>query len=457
MAIFPECSFEVLLAGGVFVPGERAEGSLEIVAPRSIAHAEYVKLEFRSRAWAGYRSGKHRKIAQRDMFPVPLRIDLPGDLPAGTHRYPFTVDVPEWLPPGFRARDCAIEHTMITRLDVSWAKDPSATTPCLVVLPPVDGTQRPVATRSPADFHSAIALEVTLASSVLALDEPLVGKVALRSGHAARFDGVDLAFGGVGRSTMAKGDVRPTAYVSKVRIAAEALRSGKAVPFTISPHPSLVPSFQSSFIDHEPILRVSVAVPWLSDPAFDIPLQILPLGSTIGGAASAGDVGNDRLREIAAVMAKGTGLRAGLLPTLVEGELGPVRVRLGDAPRGAELGLHICCAARTRPRSCVRSSTWCSTTSRSPRTFASPITIWASASASPTTIRSACSRSPRSPSGARRRWPPRSDTSPSPPPRARRESPGKRRPRSRRRSSSPRARRCTGSRFACASSPVKSE
>lgn len=342
MALFPECTFEALLTGGVFVPGERAEGSLEIVAPQAIPRAEQLVLEFRSRAWAGYGSGKNRKIVSRDMFTAPLRVDLAGELAAGTHRYPFAFDVPHWLPPGFRARDCAIEHTIVARLDVNWAKDPSTTIHCLVVPPPAMGTRVSVATRSPlTDFHDTVALEVTLESSVLELDEPLVGKVALRSGHSARFDGVDLAFGGLGRITMAKGDVRPTGFVSKVRIPAEALRDGKAVPFSIPPHRALVPSFRSSFIDHEATLRVSVAVPWLRDPTFDVPLQILPRGSTIGGAASAGDVGNERLRDIAVVMAKGTGLRTGRLPTLIEGEVGPVRLGLVDAPRGAELGLQV--------------------------------------------------------------------------------------------------------------------
>jgi hypothetical protein len=341
MALFPECTFEVLLSGGVFVPGERARGTLKVTAKETIPRTDHLELEFRTRAWAGYGSGKSRAMVRRDVLTVPFRVDLPKELAAGVHRFPFEFDVPEWLPPGFRGQDCAIEHTITSHLEVHWAKDPHQVTHCLVVPPPVEGAPKSLATRSPLGFHKELSLEVTLASTVIVLGEPIVGRVALRSGHAARFDGIDLTFGSVGKITMARGDARLSNYRSKLRITADALRGGMAVPFTLAPHEGLVPSFKSSFIDHEAVLQVRAAVPWLHDPVFDIPLRILPRGSTIAGEASAGEVGNERLSRLAALMAKEIGLRPGPTPTLLSGAIGPVVLCVTDAPRGADLGLGV--------------------------------------------------------------------------------------------------------------------
>lgn len=57
--------------------------------------------------------------------------------------------------------------------------------------------------------------------------------------------------------------------------------------------------------------------------------------------ASAGVVGSERLRLLAAAMALSTGLREGRAPTLVEGAAGPVTLRIIDAPREARLGIDV--------------------------------------------------------------------------------------------------------------------
>ena len=72
MALFPKCSFEVLVTGGVLMPGTRVDGELVVTAPEPIPRAEHVDLVFRSLAWAGYGSGKSRTVERRQMFCAPL-------------------------------------------------------------------------------------------------------------------------------------------------------------------------------------------------------------------------------------------------------------------------------------------------------------------------------------------------------------------------------------------------
>jgi len=343
MALFPKCSFEVLVAGGVLMPGTRVDGTLVVTAPEPIPRAEHVELVFSSIAEAGYGSGKQRTVERRVMFNAPFRVDLPGEpLSAGTHRFPFSINLPAWLPPAYQGDDCSIVHLIETRVDVDWAIDPTAKAYPAVAALPRQGTRRPLTTRSPAGFHESIVLEVTLASSVLADDEPLNGQIALRSGHAARFDAVDLRLGGAAKITMGRGDRRLGAAVT-IRVPAAALRGGEAVPFRFpATKGQIPPSFRSSFIDHDVVLAVSVDIPWASDPGFELLLDVLPPGSPLVGASGESVVGGERLRRIASVMAQNTGLHEGHPPTLVEGSVaGPIAVRLTDAPREARLGIDV--------------------------------------------------------------------------------------------------------------------
>jgi hypothetical protein len=342
MALFPSCSFQVLVPDGVFVPGTKVDGMLVVVAPEDIPRAESVDLVFRSVAWAGYGAGNSRTVARRVMYEAPLHVALTrAALPAGRHQFPFKLDLPPWLPPGYTGSDCGIHHEISMRLDVDWAVDPVTKLVPVIAMVPREGTRTPLITRSPAGFHESIVLEVTLASTVIAHDEPLMGQVALRSGHAARFDAIELLFAGSARITMTRGDRRRGAG-HMIRIPADALRGGEAVPFQFPPSPHFPASFRSSFIDHAAALTVSADISWATDPSFDLMIDVLPVGSSIAGATGSAIVGGERLRRIAGVMAQETGLHDGRRPVLVEGNVaGPVSVRISDAPRSGRLGLDI--------------------------------------------------------------------------------------------------------------------
>ncbi|MDB5213945.1 MAG: hypothetical protein JWO86_1872 [Myxococcaceae bacterium] len=341
MALFPDCSFQVLLPGGVLMPGTRVDGTLVVEAPEPIPRAEHVDLVFQSVAWAGYASGKSREVERRTMFDAPLHVDLAAKaLPAGRHEFPFSIDVPTWLPPNYAGNDCGIEHLITMRLDVDWAVDRVSKIVPIVGVLPRSGTRAALTTRSPGGFHDEIVLEVMLASAVIVHDEPLVGQVALRSGHGARFDAIELLLGGSARIAMGRGD-RRRGGGSMIRIPADKLRGGEAVPFTFPANQHFPPSFASSFIDHDVVLTVSADITWATDPSFDLLLDVLPAGSTIVGETSTSIVGAERLRRIGAAMAESTGLREARAPMLVSGDVAGVGVRISDAPRAGSLGIDV--------------------------------------------------------------------------------------------------------------------
>src|SRR6201999_628142 len=105
----------------------RIDGVLELEAPEPIPRAEGAEIFIRTVAWAGYGGGKRRSVVRRDVFSMPMRSEIPRDVPlaAGIHRYPFTFDAPAWLPPNYQGYDCGISTVIEARLDVDWAIDPA--------------------------------------------------------------------------------------------------------------------------------------------------------------------------------------------------------------------------------------------------------------------------------------------------------------------------------------------
>ncbi|MBS2015812.1 MAG: hypothetical protein JST00_23190 [Deltaproteobacteria bacterium] len=340
MALFPKADFKVFVDEGRIVAGEKLSGMLVLEAKEDIPRADHVDLVFRSMAWAGYGSGKSRSVVRRQMFLAPLRLDLPKGVPfpKGEHRFPFTLDIPAWLPPGLAGPDCGIVHEIEARLDVDWAIDPVTKLAPRVVRPPMEGFREPHGTRSPPGFHDTMVLEVTVASTTIAEDEPLHGEIALRSGREARFDAVVLSMRSSVMVPMGRGDRRLGAGTA-IRIPSEMLRAGEPVAFTFPPNPHLPPSYTTGFLDHFVVLEVSADIPWAIDPSFEVGLRVLPRGSSIVGHAVTAPVGSARLRRHAAAMAQATGLSIAEPPGLVEGRVGPVSVRLEDAAQGGRLGL----------------------------------------------------------------------------------------------------------------------
>lgn len=341
MSLWPKCNFEVQLPQGALFAGARNPGSLILHVPEPIVRADHVELRFTSTATAGYGSGKQRSVVQRVLFNAMFRLPLPGSLAAGMHPLPFSLELPEQLPPAFTGDDYHLEHTFHARLDVDWAVDPvRAFAPVVVPARAMDRHREPKACLSPQHFHGDMVLEVMLPSAVLVYGEPLVGAIALRSGHDSKFAAIELELGSFARIVMGRADLRPAAS-SKLRIPADALRSGEPVPFTIEPHPAAMPTLHNAFIDHEWYLVVRADVPWAVDPAFDLHLLVLPTGSVVLGDTAMPILGGERLRRMASVMAREAGLHEGHLPLLVHGAVGPVTVKIRDAAGGEGLGIDV--------------------------------------------------------------------------------------------------------------------
>lgn len=340
MSVFPDAKFHVLLPHGVLEAGTSVHGELVIEAPEPIPRANHINLTLRTTAWAGYGGGKSRTVVTEELFFAPLHVDLPGHLAAGSHRFPFVFDVPAWLPETLVGNDCGIGHKIDVRLDVDWAIDPTVTVDPIVVLPPREGARTPLTTRSPAGFHENLVLEVSLDSTVLAHGEPLGGQIALRAGHDARFDAIQLLLTSVAFIPMGRSDRRRGNGLT-INVPAASLRSGEPVPFRFPTNTSMPPSFQTGRLDHQWALVVTADIPWSFDPSFEIRVELLPRGSKVYGAGPGGVVGSDRLRHLAQAMAGASGLREGRLPVLCEGASGPVAIRVTDVVREGKLGVMI--------------------------------------------------------------------------------------------------------------------
>lgn len=343
MAVFPKCSFELVLPGNVLVAGTRADGFVDLVTPEPIAHSKNIDLCFRSDLRVEqYNRSARDTITTESVFVAPLKVDVPGGLlPAGRHRFHFALDLPPWLPPSFGRDECWVEHTLEVRLDVGWAVDPVAKFLPTVVRGPVRGVHSPMTGRRAVGARSNAVLEVALASEVVAFDEPITGQLALRGELDLACESVELSL--VSRATsplLYAGNLHWTN--ASLRVAANVLRSGVAVPFQFPGGLGVAPSFGHALLSYHHYLALKVELPWSIDPpVFEYPLQILPRGSVLDAGGAAGSIGVDRLLTIAAVMAQGSGLEKGEPPTLVEGTIEGVTVRVTDAPERGELGIDV--------------------------------------------------------------------------------------------------------------------
>ncbi len=340
MSLFPTCRFELFMEEGTLTAGGLNRGQLRVVAPDRIERAEHLFICFRTQAVAGYGSGKNRSVVIRDMLVLPFKVDLPpGGLPAGEHRYPVDVHIPDWLPPNFSGPDCSVRTVAEVRLDVDWAIDPTATIPLPVRMRPRVGQRTPISLRSPLGFHESVTLELSLASTGFLPDEGVRGTVLLRSGHESTFDAVVLAFVLGATVHMGRGDVR-TQQLAVVRIPKEALLTGAPVPFLFPPTLGVsLTTAVNSYLSVQPQLAVSLDVPWAFDPSFSVPLDGYPPGSQLHEVAALGsDPAFDRLQRVAAETARATGLAVGRSPCLVMGSAGMVRFAVYDSPRGGRVG-----------------------------------------------------------------------------------------------------------------------
>jgi hypothetical protein len=341
MALFPDAKMSVYFPEFGVVAGTRANGTLKIEVPKDIPRAERIQLFWRSTAVAGYGQGKDRSVYVKDLFSQPLSVELDHDkpLPAGTHEYPFAVDLPAWLPPPYVGSDCSIRHALEARIDVDWAIDPKVTVVPIVEMAPFETTGQPIATRSPINFHDSLVIDVTLDRDTWVEGEPVMGQIALRGGHSARFDAISVSVTSIATIKMARGD-RRRGPGTLMRIPADRLRHGQSVPFGV--HPKIPPTFRNGYIDHDVVLRVEVDIPWGWDPAFDFPIVLVPFGSRVHATAPAqGPLGSERLLRLAAAMASATGFSQGRLPNLVEGRVGPVGVTIADGTRDGKVGVDI--------------------------------------------------------------------------------------------------------------------
>jgi hypothetical protein len=331
-----------LVENGRIVAGQRVEGVLVLDAPEEIPRAEEIDMLFESEAWIAEGKYGNSKV----MFQAPFEIDLPKGAPfaAGEHRYPFVLDVPEWLPPALEGGTFGIRHVIKTRLDVDWAVDPTAHYRWPPVhMPPRTATRRPLTTRSRPGFFGNLVVEITLLSSTIALGEPIQGQIALRNGHDADFPALDLALTSNFTLVFDSGGRRHTP-LSRVRLSAERLRAGETLSFSFPTTPPLQPSYKTAFIDHDVSIVVSIPVSAVlsDDPAFEVPLDVLPETSIVQGSVSTSLLGGDRVRQLAAAMARETGLTEGAhAPVLAYGNVGLVSVSMTDAPRLGKLGVDV--------------------------------------------------------------------------------------------------------------------
>lgn len=282
---------------------------------------------------------------------VDGKIDLPPEgLLKGARWFPFALE---------RTSDAAVLeaqrawHRVDATIEIGWAPDPRGHAVIgfkqHVVAPPdasdarpptarsrgdraaptqVDHPRTPCWIQSPAGYHPEIVLEIALASSTIAANEPIVGNVALRAGCVDDLVGVSF-----GLMSLASGTIHAATSVGR-----EPLRGGGPVAFTIPGSAEALDARESYALTIAANL-ISTPVSWRGDlKHFLTPLRVLPAGSAIATTTTLEPIGTERLARIAHDIAARTSVPPPPLPALLDAQVGAVSVRLYDHAVGDELG-----------------------------------------------------------------------------------------------------------------------
>lgn len=323
MALFPKAELSVLLPKGELISGASTQGVLVVKAAEAIPRADRIVLELVSLARLTP-AGPVEQVFKRAIALAPPE----RHLAEGTHRIPFLLELPTWLPPSFASPTAEVTHALHARIDVDWATDPKADLRVKVRMRPREAAREPASLVLPPDFHAHGFVELGLDSAVLLEGEAVHGRVHLQRGTLAPFEAVRIML-------LAIVDSRSvgswTGIVATHVIPTQELARGAPVGFEI-PAPKHA-SFQTGMID----VRYAVAMVLGNDftAVLDrramLPLTVLPSGSVLHG--------EHRGRARAGAMARATGLREGRGTTLVEGEVGGIRLHIEDERGGLDIAL----------------------------------------------------------------------------------------------------------------------
>lgn len=313
----------MLLPKGELISGASTPGVVVVKAAEAIPRADRIVLELVSLARLTPVGPVEHVFKRTIELEPPQRF-----LAEGTHRIPFLLELPTWLPPSFTSPTAEVTHTLRARIDVDWAADPTAELRVKVQMRPRAGSREPASLVLPPDFHAHGLVDLALDSTVLLEGEPVHGHVHLRRGVLAPFEMVRVLLVAIVESRRVG---TWTGIVSTYGIPTSLLAPGEPVSFEL-PAPTNA-SFQTGMLD----VRYAVVLILGSDftPVIDrramLPLVVLPAGSSLHGER--------RGRARAEAMARATGLREGRGTTLLEGEVGGIRLRIDDERGGLDIAL----------------------------------------------------------------------------------------------------------------------
>lgn len=336
--LFPKCEFDVLTTDGSIIAGRENKLALQLNAPVAIPRANALYMKFEAAAWIGYGSGKNRSVARRSLMSNSFQRKLPaGGLPAGISTYPFSLEIPPWMPDAYAGNDCGVRLSADVRLDVDWALDPQRTFAPRVVHAPTAAQKAPLFLRSDASFHTDFVLEVALDSAMVVSGDLLRGTVALRSGGNKNFDGIVLSVLSQATAVFSQMTQRTSPLVS-FRIPAKALRGGEPVPFAIPIGPQYPVTIYNGVFDVSSLLQLELDIPWAFDPSLRVPITILPLGSDVHGEDRPVVLGSQRVAGLAAHAAAALGVPAATPPQVFCARTGIVTASLTDTAREGRIG-----------------------------------------------------------------------------------------------------------------------
>jgi hypothetical protein len=267
------------IAPRLLSPGERMLVTFDLIShshtPLNGIIATLVGKESRYKNTVSTGRSSHRTYHRRTV--VALEAKIPCDkLGIETRRFEVSFDLPDDAPPSYRSGLSSIAYTLELRVDIPWWPDAVETYAIIVVPKPTSRRGAPaVFTTEASELRGKEPIvELSLSSDRLVPGQPFDARVAVSHFGDRRIERVELSLAAF-ESARVKSSAGPTEverHTWTVRPSApldgEATALRAAVPATV------VPSFQTPFIEVRHVLEARAVVAWGRDLVLTVPVRV---------------------------------------------------------------------------------------------------------------------------------------------------------------------------------------
>jgi hypothetical protein len=262
---------DIVLPKHQFVAGEKVYGYVKFECDDDFdCNGIHVTLYAMERTYFSKGSGDNRRTYREERFFIEQRVMLyeAGPVQLGLQRFDFSFVLPTDIPSSYQGHSGNIDYYLEAKVEISWARDPSARQPIGVFAPMPQGYEAGARSGHESEGVELLAIETDTGSFCIGSEM----KFRFRLSREAEIRGIRLELIHNEVAT-ARGRTDTTNSV-KVQdyFPEEQVRREDWLSVKLGTNPGIPPTFRSHLIVSIILLKVTLDIPWRFDKSVEIPL-----------------------------------------------------------------------------------------------------------------------------------------------------------------------------------------